>query len=96
MTYRNPHARAAMRQLMREEKIAQPNEDTPMQTITSAAGTRLARAKARRDKEQLEHCLGGDNWTALREARHEFTRAAEALADELMAQGFHRMEGNDG
>ena len=64
-----------------------------MQMITSAAGTRLARAKVVRDREQLEHCGGADNWVALRSARHEFHRASEALADELVEQGFHDLDG---
>lgn len=62
-----------------------------MHTISSEAGTRLAKAKSRREQEQMRHCLGGGNWTELRAARREFNRAAEAVADELMASGFHRM-----
>ena len=64
-----------------------------MQMITSAAGTRLARAKVERDAMQLEHSSGGDCWPALRDARHEFHRAAQALADELVASGYHDLDG---
>ncbi len=64
-----------------------------MQTISSAAGTRLARAKAIRDEESRRFYHGEcANFAPPRDARHEFNRAAEALADELIAQGFHRME----
>lgn len=62
--------------------------------ISSQAGTRLAKAKSRRDREQRVNCCGGDNWAELRDARIEFGRAAEAVADELIEQGFHEKEGD--
>lgn len=60
--------------------------------IDSKTGQRLAKAKAHRDKQQLIHSGGGDNWAELRNARHEFGRAAEALASEIMADGHHATE----
>lgn len=67
-----------------------------MMMITSKAGARLAKAKARRDGEQMAHCCGGDNFAELRDARLEFGRAAEALADELIANGYHDLDGGEG
>lgn len=62
--------------------------------ISSKAGQRLAKAKAHRDEQQLIHSCGGDNWIELRDARHEFGRAAEALASEIMAYRHHEVEGD--
>lgn len=62
--------------------------------ITSKAGQRLAKAKAARQELKLRHSGGEDCWADLRDARHEFNRAAEAAADELIAQNFHLVEGD--
>lgn len=65
-----------------------------MMSISSAAGKRLAKAKAARLALQLRHSSGEDCWPELRDARREFNRAAEAVADELVEQRFHLMEGD--
>ncbi len=49
---------------------------------------RLARAKGKRDEEQLLDAAGVQRWPGLRDARQELMRAAEALADELVAEGY--------
>jgi len=60
-----------------------------MQMISSAAGTRLARAKVALDKlhDRGPHDLDADD------AWDEYVNAAEDLADELVAQGFHALDG---
>ncbi|RUR26825.1 hypothetical protein ELY33_17100 [Vreelandella andesensis] len=62
--------------------------------ISSKAGQRLAKAKASRDDQQMIHSGGGDNWRELRNARHQFAVAAEDLADELIADFHHCVEGD--
>lgn len=63
-----------------------------MQMISSKAGTRLARAKVLRDDEQRRDAAGEDRWPALRDARQSFVLAAEAVADELIADKHHTGE----
>lgn len=61
-----------------------------MKTISSQAGTRLARAKAALDQAQDE--LDTDRMVI---AGYDFDQAARAVADELVAQGFADCEGDD-
>jgi hypothetical protein len=56
--------------------------------ISSPAGRRLARVKARLD----EIVAAGE--TAPEEMVAEYERAADAVADELIADNFHKCEGD--
>ncbi len=61
-----------------------------MMCISSPAGRRLAAAKARLDG--LNDRSPADD--ELASALDDFEAAAEAVADELIAQRFHEMEGD--
>lgn len=65
-----------------------------MITVSTDMARRLARAKSRRDALQRRHSAGEDCWPELRDARHECRRAGEALADELIANRHHEVEGD--
>lgn len=56
--------------------------------ITSKAGQRLAKAKAELDQSEAEN--DGDRMAI---AGYDFDQAARVVADELIAQNFHQMEG---
>ncbi|MAX33685.1 MAG: hypothetical protein CME72_11555 [Halomonadaceae bacterium] len=58
-----------------------------MHTITSEAGTRLARARAAAVDAQSQQMSLSDRYALV----IEFEEAAQNVADELMASGFHRM-----
>lgn len=60
-----------------------------MQMISSGAGTRLARARSLVLKSRDQDIPIIDRYRI----HGEFEAAAEALADELIEQGFHEMEG---
>ncbi len=70
--------------------------------ITSEAGTRLAKAKVRRDQaRQLAESMPdymSPVFVAgrLTETEYEFKEAADALADELVKQGYHDLDGGEG
>lgn len=57
--------------------------------ITSKAGQRLAKAKAELDQAEAEH--DGDRMAI---AGYDFDQAARVVANELVAQNFHQMEGD--
>lgn len=61
-----------------------------MITITSKAGRRLARAKDRLDQAEAEN-----DPRRVMIADYDFRKAAQEVADELMASGFHLMDGDD-
>lgn len=58
-----------------------------MMSITSPAGKRLAKAAHAMRQARFQR-----EYPALKEA---FDEAAEAVADELIADRFHKAEGND-
>ena len=66
-----------------------------MMTISTPAGRRLAKAKAAQDAAAEAFQIGETQGLhcAYLESRLTFIVAAEAVADELIAQGFHEMEG---
>ena len=67
-----------------------------MQMITSKAGTRLAKAKAELLKfKDPEHIGWQCRFAAAGRALEEFDAAAHALADELVASGYHDLDGGD-
>jgi len=57
--------------------------------ISSAAGIRLAKARAAVDQAEADD---GASPGRLDAVRLEFALAAIAVSDELVAQGFHNME----
>ncbi|MDW5376820.1 hypothetical protein R6258_07785 [Halomonas sp. HP20-15] len=61
-----------------------------MMSISSPAGKRLAKARAAVKASQERDIPLIDRYRIHR----EFEEAAEALADELVAQNFHEMEGD--
>ena len=61
-----------------------------MQYISSEAGTRLAKARAAVKASRERDMPVIDRYRI----HGEFEEAAEALADELIAQGFRNMEGD--
>lgn len=69
-----------------------------MKMISSKAGTRLAKAKHQLDQiEQDIHCCDERDAMLMHNrdlARRIFHRQAAAVADELVAQRFHLMEGD--
>ncbi|WP_163557554.1 hypothetical protein [Halomonas sp. NO4] len=75
-----------------------------MKTVSSDAGTRLARAKWAMDEWGKAFQIGREyesrNLARLHveylRARQHFIEVAEGLADELVAQNFHRMEDGNG
>lgn len=67
-----------------------------MQMISSAAGTRLAKAKASLDAIDTSRPaihLSEKETQEIVETSWEWAQAAAAVADELIEQGFHEMEG---
>lgn len=69
-----------------------------MMSISSQAGRRLAAAKAALDalddtanRPAIE--LSDEETRAVLDATWEWSQAANAVADELIAAGFHEMEG---
>jgi predicted xylose isomerase-like sugar epimerase len=67
-----------------------------MQMISSKAGTRLAKAKAEFLKFRDAGYGGDSRFAAVAQAIHEFDAAAHALADELIANGYHDLDGGEG
>lgn len=65
-----------------------------MMTISSPAGRRLAKAKAELDRIE-KTVLGGVHVEECEQAVDEYEAAADAVADELIAHGFHLMDGED-
>lgn len=68
-----------------------------MMSISSPAGRRLARARAS-ELAALDHWSKyptQDNWVVWRKAEVEAKHAGNAVAEELMAHGFHAMDGED-
>ena len=61
-----------------------------MMTISSPAGRRLAKAKAELDQAEAEN-----HPRRVVIADYDFRKAAQEVADELMASGFHLMDGDD-
>lgn len=61
-----------------------------MQYISSQAGTRLARAAAALDRWRDRGEKGDTTGMAL---RVEYAKAARQVADELIEQGFHDLDG---
>ncbi|MDV6318784.1 hypothetical protein [Chromohalobacter sp. HP20-39] len=57
--------------------------------ITSKAGQHLAKAKSELDQAESEH--DGDRMAI---AGYDFDQAARVVANELVAQNFHQMEGD--
>ena len=71
-----------------------------MMTISSPAGRRLARAKAALDAlddiaARPAVQLSDEETQALLGANWEWAQAANEVADELIAYGFHEMDGED-
>ena len=65
-----------------------------MMTISSPAGRRLAKAKAEVDR--IESIVrGGTHLAECEQAVKEYEAAADAVADELIHQGFHEIDGED-
>ncbi|MGE4534676.1 hypothetical protein [Halomonas sp.] len=64
-----------------------------MMTITSKAGARLARAAAALDRWHNRGAKGDTTAVAL---RVEYAEAARQVADELVEQGFHDLDGGEG
>lgn len=62
-----------------------------MMCISSPAGRRLARAKAAVKESQERDIPVIERYRI----HGEFEEAAEAVADELIAAGFHEMDGED-
>ncbi|WP_277810669.1 hypothetical protein [Chromohalobacter canadensis] len=60
-----------------------------MKTISSQAGTRLAKAKAALDQAEAEN--DGEGMAI---AGYDFDQAARAVADELIADNHHSVEGD--
>lgn len=67
-----------------------------MISISSAAGKRLAKAKAEIDKHNKTSAFekSDADHLAFGQALNEWCIAANAVANELIAQGFDRMEGD--
>lgn len=63
-----------------------------MMSISSQAGRRLARA---RHRYLLLRELGNHSSAEYIEAVEELDSASDAVADELIANGFHSMDGDD-
>lgn len=65
--------------------------------ISSPAGQRLARARAS-EVAALDHWSKyptQDNWEVWKKTESETKNAGDAVAEELMAHGFHLMDGED-
>lgn len=70
-----------------------------MLMISSESGSRLAKAKARCDSLVGTFPAGPKadrNRHELYRATVEFNQAAKALADELVADGYHELDGGEG
>lgn len=63
-----------------------------MQMITSEAGTRLAKAR----HEYLRALRDGGSALEQYAAKLEYEIAADKVADELIEQGFHDLDGGEG
>ena len=68
-----------------------------MQMISSEAGTRLAKARAAVLRVNELFQVGGTQglYHAYLAAWSEYEAAAEALADELIASGYHDLDGGE-
>ena len=68
-----------------------------MMSISSQAGRRLAKAKAAvveaRKRFDVSETQG--DYYAIKSAQMDLARASDVVADELIAQGFHDMDGED-
>ena len=73
-----------------------PSPDAPQDRLAldASLGRRLAAAKARLDRLELDAV--SKDVSALAKARVEFTLAARALADHLIAHGLHDASNSDG
>ncbi|MEQ5857252.1 hypothetical protein NFI08_16385 [Halomonas sp. EF61] len=68
-----------------------------MMTISSPAGRRLARARAS-ELAALDHWAkypSKHNWHVWKQTESQVKDAGIAIAEELMAHGFHEMDGED-
>ena len=68
-----------------------------MQMISSEAGTRMAKAKAALDAAELrvDCTLDDDDSKAYARCHRVFCGAARDLADELIASGYHDLDGGE-
>jgi len=66
-----------------------------MQMITSAAGTRLAKAQRALDAYSIDD-LGNPYDTNYEALLDEWIEAATALGNELIEQGYHDLDGGEG
>ena len=69
-----------------------------MQMISSEAGTRLAKAKVAMDaaNDAIDVNNAQATMHAYSMAHYDFCQAAKDLADELVALGYHDLDGGEG